>query len=95
MELELSKPLTLGDAIRQVRSHAGLSQEALASKAGLAVKTLRLVESGSSDPRDGTVDAICTGLDIPPIILRCMTASEDSRIKIAAMLDAYHKHKQD
>lgn len=62
-----------------------MTQEALAAKAIVSVKTVRLIEKGGS-ARDSTLDSICEGLGIPSIVLRCMAASDEDKKKIEAML---------
>jgi transcriptional regulator with XRE-family HTH domain len=52
----------LGGAIRQLRDKRGLTQEALAHKAGVTTGTLSLIERGQSNPAWGTVSRIATAL---------------------------------
>lgn len=55
----------LGEAIRQLRRKCGLSQEALAPKAGITPGTLSLIERGEANPTWGTVQGIAAALDVP------------------------------
>lgn len=46
--------------LKEAREHAGLTQEAAAHEAGLALRTYRRVETGKvADPAYSTVAAIC------------------------------------
>lgn len=56
---------TLGQAIRQAREDAGLTQAQLAVHAGLAVGTLTRLEAGSTDPSWSSVRAIAQALGVP------------------------------
>ena len=96
MNIELSDPKSgISEAVRYARKSAKLSQEKLAQKAGLSVRTIRLLESGKGDPRESTINAICTALSIPPIVFRCLNASKEEREKIARLLSIYHAHREE
>ncbi|WP_394618127.1 NACHT domain-containing protein [Lentzea sp. JNUCC 0626] len=54
-----------GSLLRQWRQRAGLSQEALAARAGVGVRTVRGLETGErGDPRIGTVRALADALEL-------------------------------
>jgi transcriptional regulator with XRE-family HTH domain len=53
----------LGEAIRQLRTKRGISQEDLAHLAGITTGTLSVIERGRSNPAWGTVKAIAKALD--------------------------------
>jgi transcriptional regulator with XRE-family HTH domain len=56
-----------GPLLRRFRTRAGQTQEALAERAGLGVRTVRRLETGDhGDPRMGTVDALSTALGLTP-----------------------------
>lgn len=55
----------LGAAIRQLREERGDTQEALASKAGITLSTLSVIERGRANPTWGTVRRIAAALDAP------------------------------
>lgn len=48
----------MATAVRSARHEIGLSQRALAARAGVPQSTVARIESGSLDPRAGTVDRI-------------------------------------
>jgi transcriptional regulator with XRE-family HTH domain len=52
-----------GQIIRALRETAGLSQQSLATKAGVAIRTLARIEQGE-DMRLGTLSAIAVALDV-------------------------------
>lgn len=55
----------IGQRIRALRQHAGLTQEELAQRSELSVRSLRGLESGSvRKPRTKTVRLIASGLDL-------------------------------
>jgi transcriptional regulator with XRE-family HTH domain len=54
----------LGEALRQLRAEAGISQEELAHRAGLTVGTVSVIERGRSNPTWATVRAIASALDV-------------------------------
>lgn len=51
--------------LSEVRSKAGLTQQGLAQKAGLALNTIVKLESGRADPRLKTARAIASALKVP------------------------------
>jgi len=56
--------LSIGGTIRTARQRAGITQQALAERAGLALKTLSRIENGE-DMNLSTLTAIAAALDIP------------------------------
>ena len=56
---------TLGKRIRQLRETAGLTQQALASAAGIGRVTLVRIESGEQTPKHKTLRAIARVLERP------------------------------
>src|SRR5688572_24734641 len=57
--------MTLQDKISNARRSAGLTQEELAQRAQLAVRTVQRIETGQSIPRMYSLRAIAKALDIP------------------------------
>lgn len=55
-------PANPGLSIRQARTAAGLTQQTLAERAGIALRTLARIEQGE-DARLGTLEAIAAALD--------------------------------
>ena len=55
----------LGEQIRKARLAAGLTQEALAFKAGVTRNYVRLVELGTNSPTVNTLMRMCDALDVP------------------------------
>lgn len=52
-----------GDALKLARESAGMSMRQLAEKAGVAVNTVSLIESGQSCPRADVLAALAKALD--------------------------------
>lgn len=57
--------MDMRSALKADRLRKGLSQRALAGKAGLAYKTLQLLESGRHDPRWSTLEKLAAALGEP------------------------------
>ncbi|HET9592674.1 MAG TPA: helix-turn-helix transcriptional regulator [Solirubrobacterales bacterium] len=55
----------LGEAIRSLRTRAGLSQEELAGQAELKAAALTAIEAGSEEPRWGDLRRIAYALQTP------------------------------
>ena len=51
--------------IAELRKHRGLTQEELADKTGLTVRTIQRIENGESVPRSFTLKAIAAELNVP------------------------------
>lgn len=58
------QPSSIADRVRDARQAAGLTQQDLASRAGVALRTLNHIESGK-EPRIPTLRAIARVLDVP------------------------------
>lgn len=56
----------LGDIILRLRRLKTMSQEDLAEKAGIGVKTLRAIEHGTQEPRASTLSGLAAALDVEP-----------------------------
>ena len=54
----------LGKAIRQFREKPGITQEALAAKAGLTGRSLSAIETGKANPTWATVGDIAAALGV-------------------------------
>jgi XRE family transcriptional regulator, regulator of sulfur utilization len=57
--------MTLHQQIATLRKSKGLTQEELAGRTGLTVRTIQRIESGESVPRSYTLKAIAQALDTP------------------------------
>lgn len=56
--------VTLGEQLRLVREARGLSQKALAEKAGVRRETVSRVENNAPDSKHATIEKICRALDL-------------------------------
>ena len=54
----------LGKAVRQLREKRGVTQEALAPRAGVTTGTLGLIERGQANPTWDTVKGIAAALEV-------------------------------
>ncbi|MCX4602432.1 helix-turn-helix domain-containing protein [Streptomyces anulatus] len=71
----------LGILVRRLRTQAGLTQEQMAERSGVSVRTIRRLETGkAADHRLGTVNLLADALDL---------GAEDRR-QLAAVLAAAH-----
>ena len=56
----------MGHRVRDLRKHAGMTQQQLADAAGIGRVTLVRIENGSHFPRFRTLDALARALNHPP-----------------------------
>jgi len=54
----------LATALREHRADLGVTQEGLASRAGVSVQMVRRLEAGTANPTLGTLHAVATALDL-------------------------------
>lgn len=69
--------MNLGTAIKIVRKKKNISQKELANKCGISINALSQIELNESFPQKGTIQKICTELEIPPSYLLFLSISED------------------
>jgi len=63
----MNEPLDFGALLRRYRTHARLTQEGLADRAGLAARTIRSLERGEQHtPREITVQLLADALGLAP-----------------------------
>ncbi len=77
---------TFGEQIRQKREQERLSQEEIARRAGINIRTLQRIEKGETSPYGATLRAIneALGLDMQP----SSTTLEDRKISVLFELSA-------
>jgi transcriptional regulator with XRE-family HTH domain len=68
--------LAVGSRVKHARQTSGLTQQALASKAGVSIRTLSLIETGE-DTKVSTLVAIATALDLS--IVELLEADTDNQ----------------
>ncbi|GAB3478514.1 helix-turn-helix domain-containing protein [Amycolatopsis cihanbeyliensis] len=69
-----------GVLLRDARRRAGLTQDELAARSGVGVRTIRRLETGSgTDPRVGTVTLLADALDVTPDERRNLLAAADGK----------------
>lgn len=73
--------VAFGEALREARRKAGLSQESLALDSGVDRTFVSMLERGVRQPALATVFALCDGLAISPGVLLDRTASLMRRVK--------------
>ena len=56
--------MTTGELIKELRVKKGMTQEELAAKTDISVRTIQRIENGEVDPRAFTLQAIAAALDI-------------------------------
>ena len=61
--------LAVAVALRLARESAGLSKNALAQKAGVAVQTVSFIEGGVNSPSIATFLRLCDALAIEPEVI--------------------------
>ncbi|RZQ62393.1 helix-turn-helix domain-containing protein [Amycolatopsis suaedae] len=69
-----------GVLLRDARRRVGLTQDELAERSGVGVRTIRRLETGSgNDPRIGTVTLLADALDVTPDERRDLLSAADGR----------------
>ena len=66
---EFEEKTNLGERMRIIRKAAGLKQNEVAEKIGVAPSTYSLYESGDREPNLATIGAIAAALDVSPAYL--------------------------
>lgn len=61
--------MNIGNAIKVVRTHYGLSQEDLSFKTGISQTSISQIENGVKQPSKRSIIKICSTLEIPEAIL--------------------------
>jgi len=68
-----------GELIRQLRQKKGITQEDLAAKTDISVRTIQRIESGEVDPRAFTLQSIAAALEVDfEVLANTESASEAS-----------------
>jgi transcriptional regulator with XRE-family HTH domain len=76
----------VGNKIRELRNHRGLSLRKVAERSGLSINTLSLVENGKTSPSVSTLQQLAHALDVP------MTAFFNSEpISMRVVYTSHHK----
>ena len=57
--------MDLGNAIKTLRKHKGISQKDLALRCGISANAICSIENNASFPAKSTFDKICEALDMP------------------------------
>ena len=68
--------MNLGKAIKLCRIQFDLTQSDLATRAGISVSYLSLLEQGKRDPTFSTIEGIANSLNVPPVILIFLATDE-------------------
>lgn len=61
--------MTTGQLIKNLRDQKGITQEELAGKTGLSVRTIQRIENGEVDPRAYTLQTIAEALEVEYVFL--------------------------
>lgn len=73
--------MNLGNKIKELRIKKGMTQEELADKTVLNVRTIQRIEKGEVDPRSYTLQVIATALEIDYNILLEDSIDENNQLK--------------
>jgi transcriptional regulator with XRE-family HTH domain len=63
--VESAQDINVGKCLRKLRDERGLTIRALASRSGLAVNTLSLIENDKTSPSVSTLQQLANAMDIP------------------------------
>jgi transcriptional regulator with XRE-family HTH domain len=84
-----SAAMNIAGAIIEARKRQGLTQEELADKAGLTVRTIQRIESGKGTPRDFTLRQIAAALNLPVDELKSKPELQDDYWMVLLNLSAF------
>lgn len=90
--------LTLGQFVRQKRKETGMTQEELASKAGVATNTIRRIEADRNFPTYETVKKLAAVLNVEPTILITggkLTLTQPSEPYNDVVLHKFYEYEKD
>ena len=76
-----------GELIKQLRQKKGITQEELAAKTDISVRTIQRIESGEVDPRAFTLQSIASALEVDFEVL----ASTESEVIEKAIVQENNK----
>lgn len=79
----------LAQEVKKLRKRKGLSQEELAYKAGLSLRTIQRVENGETEPTGETLKRISNAFDLSPEELIIWTNNEDELKHTVAAKNEY------
>ena len=85
--------MNLGRSIKMCRTNQGLSQEDLATRIGMSVSNISLIEQGKRDPAFSTIEEVASALGVTLSLLTFLAAEpgelrgvpEDVRDKLAGV----------
>ena len=85
--------MNLGRSIKMCRTNQGLSQEDLATRIGMSVSYISLIEHGKRDPAISTIGEVASALGVPLSLLVFLAAEpgelrgvpEDLRDRLAGV----------
>ena len=76
-----------GELIKQLRQKKGITQEDLAAKTDISVRTIQRIESGEVDPRAFTLQSIAAALEVDFEVF----ASTESEVNEEAIISENNK----
>lgn len=71
--------MKIGQEIRKLRQQKGITQEELAERTNLSVRTIQRIENGEVDPRAYTLQTIASALDVDFEVLNQIRDEENSQ----------------
>jgi transcriptional regulator with XRE-family HTH domain len=80
----------LADQLKTIRKHKGYSQQRLAEKSGLSLRTVQRVENGETQPRGDTLIRLTDALDVNPNEIMEWKKKEDKTYLSILNLSAFH-----
>lgn len=82
------KQPTTANQIKNLRNRKGYSQEVLADKSGLSLRTIQRIENGETEPRGDSLKRLAEVFEVTPDELIEWTAQEDTGFLISMNLSA-------
>ena len=78
----------LAQKVKTLRNRKGYSQEELADKTGLSLRTIQRIENGETEPRGDSLKRLATVFDVSPDEIVDWTVQEDKGFLVSMNLSA-------
>ena len=82
------KQSKIANQIKSLRTRKGYSQEVLAEKTGLSLRTIQRIENGETEPRGDSLKRLAEAFEVTPDELVDWTVQEDTGFLISMNLSA-------
>lgn len=75
--------MNLAEKLKALRIQNGFSQEELANRSGIALRTIQRIEKGNNEPRGNTLQMLCSALNTEiSVLTACEIPRDNSVLKL-------------